>query len=587
MPTKPKSVPEPPVSVPVDPATFTAPLFQTLPLARLRAHPDNIRSEVGDIAGLTESVAGSGILEPLLVLPPDEDGIHLVVAGHRRLAAATAAGLDEAPCIVRHLSAAEVIEAMLVENLQRSDLTPVEEARAYARLVELDTGITVIAAKVGQTRQRVKARLDLLSLPARALGWVTSGDLTLAEAAALAAALADEPDAVDLIDNDTPRPGLAQRVRAKLDDQARLRALAAAREDMSESGAIEFQAHGPGRAWYPPPRFSSSPNLLARLTGIEPIEHIAEPCHQYLLTASPDGEGGWDVDRDPICAAPLRHTALAMPDDVSPLQVDPDLYAHLDPSRSGPDRQAADWEARRAANAERIAESAARKAFMMSAWGDGRLSRLDPMVAGFLLAEASLGGDLFEVWELVYPDVEPDHDDQIELDYAQAAQDPTVTDQWAWASFIHESDPRFLPELGDRVTVGDGPVLAAVASWLRHVEHLGHPLGPHAREWLDTYDQHPVSAQLPAVPSVDPVPVDVDALAMSPDLADLLLSPMVVAGEVILPTASSLAADLVARGWAEPTARNEGDAMTVYRFTNDGLAVAVAVRVDAEKWGAA
>jgi hypothetical protein len=85
--------------------TDTAELtLTTLPLANLAAHPDNIRKRLGDLDELSKSIAGVGILEPLLVLPADDKGVHLVAAGNRRLAAAAKAGLAEAPCIVqRHV----------------------------------------------------------------------------------------------------------------------------------------------------------------------------------------------------------------------------------------------------------------------------------------------------------------------------------------------------------------------------------------------------------------------------------------------------------------------------------------------------
>src|SRR5439155_12028483 len=106
------------------------------PTSRLRPHPLNPRGELNpaDVAELCASIvahaAQGGILQPLLVTP---DGT--VVAGHRRLAAARRLGLMDLPVIVRSLTPIEELEIQLVENLQRSDLTPLEEARAYHHLL--------------------------------------------------------------------------------------------------------------------------------------------------------------------------------------------------------------------------------------------------------------------------------------------------------------------------------------------------------------------------------------------------------------------------------------------------------------------
>ena len=127
----------------------------------LRPNPLNPRGEL-DPAGLDEladSMRAQGVLQPLLVTPGG-----LVVAGHRRLAAARQAGLTEVPVMVRDLSPAQQQEIMLVENLQRQDLSPVEEARGYRRI--LDEGHTgaQLARRIGVPTARINARLLLLKL---------------------------------------------------------------------------------------------------------------------------------------------------------------------------------------------------------------------------------------------------------------------------------------------------------------------------------------------------------------------------------------------------------------------------------------
>jgi hypothetical protein len=98
-----------------------------LPLDALTPHPENPRASLGDLSELVRSIRSHGILEPLVVLPANDNGEHLLVAGHRRHAAAQRAGtVTTVPVVVRAMTPVEVIEAMLSENVNRSDLTVAE-----------------------------------------------------------------------------------------------------------------------------------------------------------------------------------------------------------------------------------------------------------------------------------------------------------------------------------------------------------------------------------------------------------------------------------------------------------------------------
>jgi ParB family chromosome partitioning protein len=150
------------------------------PLRNLRPNPLNPRGEL-DPTGIDELAASiaahaaqGGILQPLLVTP---DGT--VVAGHRRLAAARRAGLIDVPVVVRALSPVEALELALIENLQRADLTPVEEARAYQHLVVAGATLASIARRVGVPASRVRERLALLELDQRVRERVHRGELPL------------------------------------------------------------------------------------------------------------------------------------------------------------------------------------------------------------------------------------------------------------------------------------------------------------------------------------------------------------------------------------------------------------------------
>jgi ParB family chromosome partitioning protein len=150
------------------------------PTAALRPNPLNPRGQLDptDIEQLADSIvaqaAHGGILQPLLVTP---DGT--VVAGHRRLAAARRVGLADVPVIVRALSLVEQLEIQLTENLQRSELSAIQEARAYNHLIEAGANLAGIARAVGVPASRVRERLTLLDLDERVQHRVHRGELPL------------------------------------------------------------------------------------------------------------------------------------------------------------------------------------------------------------------------------------------------------------------------------------------------------------------------------------------------------------------------------------------------------------------------
>ena len=129
---------------------------------RLEHHPQNPRKNIGDIAELTASVKVSGILQNLTVVPaPGEDGKYYVVIGNRRLEAARAAELTELPCVISDMNHTAQLETMLVENIQRSDLTPIEEAEGFKQLTLAGFSIKEIHDKTGFSESTINRRLKI------------------------------------------------------------------------------------------------------------------------------------------------------------------------------------------------------------------------------------------------------------------------------------------------------------------------------------------------------------------------------------------------------------------------------------------
>ena len=152
----------------------------TLKISEIEPNKDQPRTEFDDksLSELAESIALHGVLQPLLVRPLMYGG-YQIVAGERRYRACRMAGLTEVPVVIRELDDRETMELALIENLQRENLTPVEEAKGYKTL--MDTyGFTQeeISSSVGKSRSAVANSLRLLNLPEEITEMVTEGKIS-------------------------------------------------------------------------------------------------------------------------------------------------------------------------------------------------------------------------------------------------------------------------------------------------------------------------------------------------------------------------------------------------------------------------
>jgi len=156
-------------------------------VAAIEPHPDQPRRRFDEQAleDLAASIAERGVIQPVIVRPL-ADGRYQLVAGERRWRAAQKAQLHEIPALIRNLEEREVAALALIENIQREDLNPVEEARAYKRLAQLE-GLPhlEIGRLVGKSRSHVANFIRLLSLPAAVLEHVEAGRLEMGHARAL------------------------------------------------------------------------------------------------------------------------------------------------------------------------------------------------------------------------------------------------------------------------------------------------------------------------------------------------------------------------------------------------------------------
>ena len=164
----------------------------SIPIEHLAPHPNQPRQrfDEDEIESLAASIREKGIVQPLVVRPAGSGGPpYQIVAGERRWRAAQRAALHEVPALVRHLSDLESIEIALVENLQRRDIDPLEEAAAYRRLIrEFDHRQEDVAAALGKSRSHVANTVRLLDLPVPVKDLIADGTLSAGHGRALLAA---------------------------------------------------------------------------------------------------------------------------------------------------------------------------------------------------------------------------------------------------------------------------------------------------------------------------------------------------------------------------------------------------------------
>src|SRR6185503_6434424 len=159
--------------------------LREIPIKDIQSNPfqprKNFKSE--ELKELQESLQGSGLLQPVTVRQSPKGKGYELIAGERRLRAATALGWERIPAVVKDLSDQEILTLALVENLQRADLNPIEEAAGYHQLIQ-DFGYTqvTVATMVGKDRSTIANVLRILQLPVQVRELIETGRLTAGQA---------------------------------------------------------------------------------------------------------------------------------------------------------------------------------------------------------------------------------------------------------------------------------------------------------------------------------------------------------------------------------------------------------------------
>jgi ParB/RepB/Spo0J family partition protein len=263
-----------------------------LPVDSIVPNPANPRRDASPDDGLVESIKQLGLIEPLVVRPlPAETGggqRFELLAGHRRLAAVKAAGYTRVPCVYRHVDDAGALEVMLVENLSRKDLAPMEQAAGIANLAKLGRTQRQLAELLGVSQPVISKRLALLKLPEVAQRAVDSGGITLEDAVELSKL--PEKTILKLCKDGVPTRWQVQEAANNLAREERRRKNTA---QLAKDGVTIVEGRPGWNRSHPPCR-------VEHLDLPDGVDHTSEPCRGVWV----DDYSGHPVE---CCTDPTRH----------------------------------------------------------------------------------------------------------------------------------------------------------------------------------------------------------------------------------------------------------------------------------------
>jgi ParB family chromosome partitioning protein len=253
-----------------------------LPIEFLRANPRNPRKDFdsADLDDLTASIREKGIVQPILVRPvAGAINSYEIIAGERRWRAAQKAGLHEVPVVIHEADDKEALELAIIENVQRADLNPLEEALGYHQLVEeFKYGPSALAEVIGKSRSHVSNTLRLLKLPDSVKEYLLTGQLTAGHARALVNVVDPEAVARRIVEagltvRDAEAAGQAAKgrsqKRAKPEKDADIRAAERAISDaIGLAVSIDHKRGGAGSVTIHYRTLEQFEDIQKRLTGV-------------------------------------------------------------------------------------------------------------------------------------------------------------------------------------------------------------------------------------------------------------------------------------------------------------------------------
>lgn len=269
--------------------------IRMLAVGTLRHHPDNPRKSIGDIEELTDSIRKNGVMQNLTVVPAeDELGKFWVLIGNRRFEAAKRAGLDELPCrVAEGLSKVEQVGIMLEENMQRSDLTIIEQAQGFQLMLDMGETVAGIAQRTGFSESTIRRRVKLSELDGDALSKaMESFQLTISDVAELEK-VEDVEKRNDLLKKAYSADDLRGKIGAAVREQERKKGIALISGRLREMGLEEISVKAEylwSSAWdrIGNIRFDEDPEKLDQIGDTEGVCFGEYGGTVYLLRKKPE-----------------------------------------------------------------------------------------------------------------------------------------------------------------------------------------------------------------------------------------------------------------------------------------------------------
>ena len=219
---------------------------------KLHPHPDNPRKSLGDLTELAESIKATGILQNLTVVPyvptasrEPLEGLYTVIIGHRRMAAARLAGLEELPCVITDIPYKEQLATMLLENIQRSDLTVYEQAEGFQMMFDLGESVADIAGKTGFSESTVRRRLKMSELDKVTLKEVSERQIEMKDFDKLAQI--EDIHVRNAVLKSIGTPNFNMEVEKKIKAQAIAKVLPEVKKELRNSKAKKIEL---SKTWY-------------------------------------------------------------------------------------------------------------------------------------------------------------------------------------------------------------------------------------------------------------------------------------------------------------------------------------------------
>lgn len=291
---------------------------QMMSVDEIHAAPDNLRHDVGRLKELQTSIEAVGILQPLVV-HTNGDGKYEIIAGHRRFAAAKHLGLAEVPVVIRDdLADAAKIEAMIVENFHREDLTPIEQAEGLFRLEELGLARAEISAKTGLSKRLVTERIKLMDLTPKGRDAIHQGKLSI-EAGLELAKEATSPGLIDeaisaILAGEVRDPARAVAdVKSNLkhaDMTARLMVKVEKLQELGKEVVVKahYQEADGTRGWKRIIGPEDKGYFHSGEVRVDPKVHAKEECAGFIFDPGRAGQYGQLPSLSQLCKKPNRHT---------------------------------------------------------------------------------------------------------------------------------------------------------------------------------------------------------------------------------------------------------------------------------------